>query len=109
MNMNNYFVQKNKYRNRAEKFLIMGGASIVATMGMVVAAPALGALAVPLLAAGAATGYTSLAGFAANKIAEKVTDVYEEKTMRQRFTGNLKSMRDKAFGKNADNEMRFKI
>ena len=98
MEKNNYFVQKDKYRKRGEKFLMMGGASIIATMGLVVAAPALGTLAIPLLVAGAATGHISLAGFAANKIAENNTDVYEEKTMRQRFSNGIKTIRAKALG-----------
>lgn len=105
----NYFVQKDKYSRRTEKFLMMGGASVVATMGFIVAAPALGALAVPLLAASAVTGCGSIAGFTVNKVAEKITDVYEEKTMRQRFASSIKSMRDKAFGRDSGNDIKMKM
>ncbi|WP_279211867.1 hypothetical protein [Delftia acidovorans] len=80
-----FLVQREKYANRAEKFLFLGAASVVATMGAIVAAPLLGALAIPALVATSGVGYVSLAGFGANKIAENTTDAYEPHSKREKF------------------------
>jgi hypothetical protein len=97
-NDEHYFVQKDKYRRRAEKFLIMGAGSVMATFGLVVASPALGALALPAIAVGAAASYASVAGFGLNKIAENVTDTYEPLSKREKVFNAISSMREKAFG-----------
>lgn len=102
-----YFVQINKYQKRAEKFLTIGRASIYMTMGLVIAKPVLGSLALPLLAASCASSYALIAGYVANKIAENKTDIYESQSMRERFSSGLKAMREKAFGVGSENKFKM--
>lgn len=106
-NNETFFVQKNKYERRFKKFLVVSGGAMVATMGAIVAAPALGALAVPVLAGATLTGAASFVGAMASKVAENITDPYEDKTMRQRFSSGLKAMREKAFAVNSDNKLKM--
>ena len=79
--------------------MYLGGASIVAILGVGAAAPALGALALPAGIAAAASAYVSLGGMAANAIAEKITSGYETKTMRERVSSKITKLRDTAFEK----------
>ncbi|PUE62897.1 hypothetical protein B9Z45_02195 [Limnohabitans sp. 2KL-17] len=104
----NYFVQKNRYKNRAMKFLMVSGGAMIATLGVAVASPALGALAIPVAAGAALASASSIMGFTANKVAENLTDVYEDKTMRQRFSSGLKAMREKTLGASSENKLKMK-
>lgn len=102
----NFMVQKNKYRSRAEKFLIAGALGVVATVGLIAAAPAMAT--VPVLATALAMNGTSLAGFAANKIAENTTDSFEPQSKREKVMGAIASLRENAFG-GKKNTNRFEI
>lgn len=102
-----FFVQKNKYERRFKKFLVVSGGAMVATMGAIVAAPALGALAIPVIAGTTLSSATAFVGAMANKVAENITDPYEDKSMRQKFSSGLKAMREKAFGVNSDNKLKM--
>lgn len=103
----NCFVQKNKYERRFKKFMVMSGAAMTVTIGAIVAAPALGALAMPVIAGATLTSAASFVGAMANKVAENNTDAYEDKTMRQRFSSGLKAMREKAFGAGSENKFKM--
>lgn len=86
-----YFKQIDKYNSRVEKSLALAGVGLMGMMAAIVMAPAS-----PLIIAGA-TAATAMFGVsaAANKIAAKNTDVYEQLSGTERL-GNFLSNKIKS-------------
>lgn len=98
MSSNNYFAKKNEYANKANKFLILGAASVLGIVGGLAAGPVLGAVSVPTLAISAVAGNISILGFSANKVAENLTSPYETKTIPERIMSSIKKIRTNSLG-----------